>query len=148
MEPVPQLAPLLDAVARWSREARSEMHLAEGTRKKYAADMTRYAEFAAARGHTEWATVDRATVLGWLDHGEPAPSTRRLRLVAVRTLHASLAERNGLADPSRGVRRPRRAQRVPETLTERELMALARERRIAETMHTEFRRVLRAFRLV
>lgn len=107
-------------VARWQREIHDEAHYSPRTVIKYAGNMERFADLAAARGIARWTDADRSTVLAYLAEGDPAASTRRLRLNSVRQFFRWLT----LPDPSAGIRLAKLPDRLPDTLTEAEVRAM------------------------
>lgn len=120
MKAVAPLTQLQQAVSQWQREMIQEGHLSAGTVTKYAASMGQCGELAAARGARTWRDVDRSTVLAYVSAGAAAASTRRNRVLALRSFFAW----TGLPDPSRDVRLARRDETVPDSLTLSEVRAM------------------------
>lgn len=120
MQQTAPLSQLGRSVAQWEREMNQEAHLSAGTVTKYAANLRALVVQAAARGITDWRGVDRSTVLAFVAAGEAAASTRRNRMLSLRSFY-SWAQ---LPDPSEGMRLARRAETIPDALTEGEVGAM------------------------
>ncbi len=100
---------------------------AERTRRAYGVDLEQFAQWAVARGRSPSA-VDAKAVRRYVaqlsEHGV-APSTSARKLAALRTLFASQRERGEIAEnPAALVSSPRRGQRLPRVLSEREAARL------------------------
>lgn len=134
-----------------------ERGLAENTRKAYARDLRRYAEFLARQGVDRPGDVGEEQVEGFVDalkaerddEGRPrfSAATIARTLVAVRSLHRfAVAEGWARADPAVDVGTPRVPEGVPKALTVAEVERLVegvepfdaptvRDRAILETLY-------------
>jgi integrase/recombinase XerD len=103
-----------------------ERGLAANTLVSYRRDLRRYASWLAGRGTTDLAAVVEADVAGFLaglrsgddDHPPLSATSAGRAVVAVRGLHR-FAHREGLTlgDPSREVRPPSPARRLPKAIS-------------------------------
>jgi integrase/recombinase XerD len=112
-----------------------ERGLSQHTVSSYRRDLRRYLEFLSARGIERSGSVDEAAVRSFVasvsagvygpDERPYTPSTVARALSSVRSLHRFLL-REGVTehDPSRDVKRPRLASRLPRPLTVKEVERL------------------------
>lgn len=120
MKAVAPLTDMQQAVMQWQRELAQEGHLSAGTVTKYATNVERCGQLAAARGALTWRDVDRSTVLAYVSDGKASPSTRRNRLLSVRAFYRW----SQMPDPSAGIRAARREQRLPRSLAPEAVQAM------------------------
>jgi site-specific recombinase XerD len=100
---------------------------AERTRRAYGVDLEQFAQWAVARGRSPSAVDAKAVrrYVAQLSERGVAPSTSARKLAALRTLFASQRERGEIAEnPAALVSSPRRGQRLPRVLSEREAARL------------------------
>lgn len=132
------MAVTFDAAAeRWLRHLVIERGLSENTLKAYRADLAAYGEWLSAEQITDLARVTPALLSAFVvslsaggdeDAGGSAPlspATVTRRTSTVRGLHRFLFEEGLLEEfAGRGVRTPKKAQRLPKALTIEEVTAL------------------------
>lgn len=109
-----------ELLRRFDAHLQSERRLATATRDAYRRDLQPYLAFLAERGITDPARAGSHDVRDFIAAGHRAglgPKSLQRRLSSLRTLYRYLI-REGLArsDPAAGVRAPRAARRLPETL--------------------------------
>lgn len=144
---------------------RVERGLADNTLAAYRRDLARWADWCRVHGRTDPATVSENDVADFVqalregqdDHPPLAASSTARTLVAVRGLHR-FAAREGVtaADPSKAVRPPRAARRLPKAISVEEvarILAAAgpgdtpaglRDRALLETLYATGARISEA----
>jgi site-specific recombinase XerD len=136
------MTPWEAALEGWLSALRDEMRLSAGTLVKYSQAASEY-----ARSVTNPLSVREPEVrrfLGSLRH--LSPSTVRVHLAAIKSLHQWLDAEHSCGDPTRRIKPPRRPDRLPRCLSEREAMAMLntcrddylgiRDRAILETLYS------------
>ena len=102
-----------------------ERGLSENTIKSYHRDLTRYFSFLESRDITQWDKIDRYIVLDFLEElrEEGKSSTTIIRMVSsLRKFHQFLRqERKTDNDPMQYIDTPKKAQKLPKTLTIKEV---------------------------
>jgi len=121
----------LEWVARFRRYLNSERRLSAHTDRSYARDLAALVRYCDQRNITEWARLDAQQVRAFAAHahaGGLAPRSIQRRLSAVRSFYqfllrespAELTRRSRgarvRANPAQGVRAPKSARRLPQTL--------------------------------
>ncbi|MBO0476811.1 site-specific tyrosine recombinase XerD [Vagococcus sp. DIV0080] len=102
-----------------------ERGLSENTIKSYHRDLTRYFSFLESRDITQWDKIDRYIVLDFLEElrEEGKSSTTIIRMVSsLRKFHQFLRqERKTDNDPMQYIDTPKKAQKLPKTLSIKEV---------------------------
>jgi integrase/recombinase XerC len=121
----------LEWVARFRRYLNSERRLSPHTDRSYARDLAALVRYCDQHGIVEWARLDAQQVRAFAAHahaGGLAPRSIQRRLSAVRSFYqfllreapAELTRRSRGArvrtNPAQGVRAPKSARRLPQTL--------------------------------
>lgn len=133
-----------------------ERGLSENTRTSYQRDLKQYLAFLTEQGITEWQAVDRYLVvafLGSLTEAGKASTTITRMISSLRRFHQFLRqERYTDHDPMQHIDSPKKAQRLPQTLSIAEVERLIaapdtttdlgiRDRAILEVMYATGLRV-------
>ena len=107
---------------------RIERGLSANTVDNYALDLRAYLAFLHRNGHTGFAAVTEAVVrehLAALVEGGLSPRSLARHLSAIKTLHRHLLEENEIeADPTRELKPPQQARKLPDWLSLPEVDAL------------------------
>lgn len=134
--------PVVSAVRGYLDHLAVERGLSDNTMKSYRRDLRRYLNFLDHRGITELDAIDEQVVSDFLmhlregdqDHQPLAATSASRTIVAVRGFH-KFAVRDDLAsvDPSRGVKPPAAAKRLPKALSLDEVTRLLEAASVHDT---------------
>ena len=127
------------AISGWLDSLKDEMRISQGTLTKYGSAATDYSRFA---GDDTPCVVNESDVRRYLRSlSHLSPATVRVRLSAIKSFHQWLESETGTPDPTRRIRAPRRPDRLPRCLSEREFQTIltactdVRDRAILETLY-------------
>lgn len=123
-----EVAPLPSEIAAFLDQLVYERGLSEKTRESYGNDLRQFWSFTSSRGIGDLGHVTGADIVAFLGHEQDVGrdgATIARRFAAIRVLFAWLADDGRIpSNPAEALSRPKKAKRLPETLSETQVARL------------------------